>query len=171
MLPFDKEIRWIQESADTDRHVVIQEIGGLRYLQIGRCLLVLEFEFQFPFEEKPIRQLPEENGIECSIKKRVLTAAGGKSGSAVASEQKLCRSGKCFLYLQLERLDFLTQFLRSGFRRHGDDLFPFANGFLGRGFSGSWRCGSGHLLNRRLQCVQLLLHRLVFCLELVVLSA
>src|SRR5436305_9106514 len=98
VLALDEIISWIQEPTDSYCHVVIQKIRGLRYLQIDRCLLVLKFELQLSFKKKPIRQLPKENGIECSIKKRILTATRCKPGSAVTSQQKLCRSGKCFLH-------------------------------------------------------------------------
>ena len=101
VLPLDKEIRRIEEAADTYRHVVIQEIGGLRDLQIGRGVSVLEFEFQLAFKEKPIGQLPEKNSIEGGVEERILTTSRREAGSAVTSEEKFRRSGKRFFHLRL----------------------------------------------------------------------
>src|SRR5713101_2882261 len=72
VLPFDEEIHWVKESTDTDCHVVVQKVGGLRHFQIDRCLFVFELEFHLAFEEKPIGQFPEKKRIERGIEERIL---------------------------------------------------------------------------------------------------
>ena len=140
----------------------------MRDFQIDGRGLVFEFQFHFAFEEKPIRHLPQKKRIERSIEEWIFPATRGESGCAIASEEKLCSARECFLHLQLERLHFLTQFLCGGFWRRSHDLFPFADGLPGcRGR----RWGGGQLFNCLFQCFELLLHRLMFRLELVVLGA
>src|SRR5438876_3483233 len=87
VLPFDEEIHWVKESPDTDCHVVVRKVGGLRHFQIDRCLFVFELEFQFAFEEKPIGQLPEKKRVERGVEKWILAAARGESGGPVTGEQ------------------------------------------------------------------------------------
>ena len=111
MLPLDKEIHRIEEPAYTYRHVVIQEVGGLRYLQIDRCRLVLEFQLHLTFEEKPVGELPEKKRIECRVEKWILTAACRKSGSSVTSKKKFRCPRECFFHLRLQRVHFLSQFI------------------------------------------------------------
>ena len=52
-LALDKEVHWVKESPDANRHVVIQEVRGLRYLQVDRRIIVLKLEFHLALEEKP----------------------------------------------------------------------------------------------------------------------
>src|SRR5439155_15447277 len=95
VLPFDEEIHRVKESPDTDCHVVIQKVGGLRHFQINRGLIVLEFELHFSFEEKPVRQFKQKKRVERGVEKWILAAARGKSSGSITSHQKLCGSRKC----------------------------------------------------------------------------
>src|SRR6184192_3289153 len=108
VLTLDEEIRRIEEPADTDRHVVIQKIGGLGDLQIDCCLVVFEFEFQLAFEEKTIGQLPEKKRVERGVEKWILAATRRKSRRPVTSEQKLRRSGIGLFHLRLQAFHLLT---------------------------------------------------------------
>src|SRR5438552_8695203 len=144
VLAFNEKIHWVKVTPETDCHVVIQKVGGLRYFQIDRCLLVFELEFQLAFEEKPIRQLPEKKRVESGIEKWILPAACCEVGRSVTSHEKLRAAGKCFLHLHLERLHFLTQFLRGGFGWHGYDLLT-----LGRRRRRGWHGAFCKLPNLR----------------------
>src|SRR5438552_2343881 len=87
MLPLDKEIHRIEKTADTYGHVVIQEVGSVRDLQVDRRIIVLELELHLSLEKEPVGQLPQKKCVEGSVEKRIFAAPRGEAGGAMTVEE------------------------------------------------------------------------------------